>query len=151
MTFVAAAELDGNPHYDSGMTLDYGDTIGGRIHWLRKNKHMRINEIAERLGVRSSHLSDVENNKGGMSVNLLTGLATILGTTTDFLLLRTDNPELPGGTEGKIVVDVGSEQERALLEEWIETVQDMTPEQRRALLDGIRVILNPPPPRIIGG
>ena len=71
MIFCALAEQIEIGRDDRGMTLDYGDTIGGRVHWLRKNRHLRIGEIADQLGVRSSHLSGIENNKGMKHFNSL--------------------------------------------------------------------------------
>ena len=67
--------------------IRYDETIGGRIHWLRKNQGMTIAEVAKSLNVRASHLSNVENNKGGLSVDVLGRLVQILHSTMDYVVM----------------------------------------------------------------
>lgn len=35
--------------------------VGGRIRWLRKEKHMNQQELADAVGIKQSTLSDIEN------------------------------------------------------------------------------------------
>jgi transcriptional regulator with XRE-family HTH domain len=67
------------------------DTTGERIQWLRKRKGFTQVELAKQLGISNVFLSDME--KGiKPPIERVVQLAQLLGTTSDFLLLLTDDP-----------------------------------------------------------
>lgn len=68
-------------------------TTGQRIHWLRRNAvQLQQRELAQRLDISQSHLCDVERGKRELRAGLIARIADVLGTSTDYLLLRTDDP-----------------------------------------------------------
>ena len=64
----------------------YSDTLGGRIHWARKNKHMTLKDLAAVVGLKHSHLSGVENNKVNLSLDAFAALCDALDVSADWLL-----------------------------------------------------------------
>ncbi|MCK4261141.1 MAG: helix-turn-helix transcriptional regulator [Halanaerobiales bacterium] len=60
--------------------------IGDRIRALVRQRGMKFIQLADRVGISPSHLSDIVNNKTGPSVKVLEKIADILNTTTDFLI-----------------------------------------------------------------
>ena len=72
-------------------------TIGERITALRKPAGYKTQRaLATRLGVSDAFLSDIVRGIKYPSLDMLCTLAGLLNTTTDYLLLRTDNPDVPG-------------------------------------------------------
>jgi len=69
------------------------DTLGKRIKALRADSGMSQKELARRVRTAQSHLSEVEaDGVPRVSGELLVRIASALGTTTDYLLLLTDDP-----------------------------------------------------------
>ncbi len=60
--------------------------IGDRIRALVRQRGMKFIQLADRVGISPSHLSDIVNNKTGPSVKVLEKIADILNTTTDYLI-----------------------------------------------------------------
>lgn len=85
MNIVTESEETAEWGYDLAMSERYSDTIGGRIHWARRNKRpaLTLTAIAEQLGVRPSHLSGVEHNKVGLSLEAFA--ASILTLPSELL------------------------------------------------------------------
>ena len=72
-------------------------SFGRRFQLLRQEKDLSQTAIAAMLegygvSITPSHLSLVEKNKRNVSVELLVALARLLETSTDYLLVLTDNP-----------------------------------------------------------
>ena len=134
------------------MGIDHLDTMGRRIKAAREHIDMTQVVLCERLGIRQAYMSQIENDHSMPPADLIARVAAALNVSADYLLLATDDPEPPKSSLNQIVVDVVDPGERALIEEWIDLIQDMTPEQRRSLLQSLRLLLAPyGPPRIIGG
>lgn len=135
----------------------YGST-GKRIKLLRTGRDMNQKQLQAALKehgveVGSSFLSQLESSSKQPSLEMLIALAKVLNTTTDFLLMLTDDPSPSGSTDSQIVVDVSDRTERALIEDWLELMQDMEPERRESILRAVRLLIAPPqskPPIIIG-
>jgi transcriptional regulator with XRE-family HTH domain len=70
------------------------ETTGDRIKWLRRRADLTQIELAALLGVSNVFVSDMENDVNP-PLRRLVALARILNTTTDYLLLLTDNPSRP--------------------------------------------------------
>lgn len=62
---------------------------------LRRDKHLTQEDIAKHFGISHVMYSLYETGKRRMSLEMLCELATILNTSTDYLLGRTDDPRPP--------------------------------------------------------
>lgn len=69
-------------------------TLGTRIATLRREKGLKQDELAERLGVSSQAVSKWENDVSCPDISLLPALARELGVTVD-MLLTGDNFDAP--------------------------------------------------------
>ena len=70
-------------------------TLGRRIASLRREKGMKQDELAEKLGVSAQAVSKWENNVSCPDIMLLPRLAKELGVTTDLLLSGDEAAEDP--------------------------------------------------------
>lgn len=72
------------------------ETTGQRIHWLRRyTLKMKQKDFAAALGTSQGFMSEIESDKKEAGNTLLAKIADTLHTTTDYLLLRTDDPTSP--------------------------------------------------------
>jgi putative transcriptional regulator len=79
------------------MITDRGEVIGiSNMERIRKERGLTQVELAEKLGVRQSTISHIEQHRRNPSVPLLIKAAGILNTTVD---------ELLGGDDGQIPDD----------------------------------------------
>jgi transcriptional regulator with XRE-family HTH domain len=139
------------------MALDLFGSTGKRIKALRTSRDINQKELVAALkkqgvDVGPSFISQVESNRKQPPLELLVGLAKVLGTTTDYLLMVTNDPTPNAATDSQLIIDVQDRSDRALLEEWVEVMQDISPERRESILRSVRLLLSPPdqkPPRII--
>ncbi|RBW69049.1 helix-turn-helix domain-containing protein [Bacillus taeanensis] len=63
-----------------------------RLSQLRKNKGWSLQETADLLGIAKSTYAGYESGYRQPSLEALIKLADLLGTSTDYLLNRIDNP-----------------------------------------------------------
>lgn len=63
-----------------------------RLAYLRKNKKLTHQNMADSLGITRQGYGYYENGKREPDLNTLQKLADLLETTTDYLLGRTDDP-----------------------------------------------------------
>lgn len=84
------------PHYNWRMP-NVLSTTGSRIKALRDRQdlHMTQDELARVLGVSNAFLSEIERDKKKPPLGMVARLADVLGTTMDYLMLRTDVPDVP--------------------------------------------------------
>lgn len=61
-------------------------TLGDRLRALRNEKGLKQPQLARLAKVGQSTISDLENNKKGTSADSLARIASVLGTTSDYLL-----------------------------------------------------------------
>ena len=64
--------------------------LGNKLQKIRKSQGFTREKLAEKLGVSSRFLADVESGKVGVSVSTLKNIAIVTGVSTDFLLDLTD-------------------------------------------------------------
>ena len=64
------------------------DSVGKRIRALRKAKGLSLQDVASRLELSVSYLSQLENGKANISVALLKDIAEILEVSSVFFLLE---------------------------------------------------------------
>jgi transcriptional regulator with XRE-family HTH domain len=74
-------------------------TLGERIKQLRTKAKLTQLDMSKKLNMGSSNFGHIENDRVTPSSTVLQKIADILNTTTDYLLGRTDDPELKVGTE----------------------------------------------------
>lgn len=67
------------------------DTLGSRILNLRSDKDIKQNDLANQIGITKSMLSKYENDINIPKADILSKIADVLDTTTDYLLCRTNN------------------------------------------------------------
>ena len=66
--------------------------IGQRIRALRKANHLSQDQLAERVGISTTHMSHIETGNTKLSLTVLVQLATVLSVQTDELLF--DAPQI---------------------------------------------------------
>ena len=83
-------------------------TLGKRIAYLRKDKELKQDELAEKLGISPQAVSKWENDQTCPDITLLPELAKILGVTVDELLSGKSEPtvKLVPETERKDMKDM---------------------------------------------
>lgn len=105
---------------------------------------------------RQSHISNIENSDGEKlpSIRVLAALAEALETNVDYLVGLTDDPKPASDLEDQLVIEVGDEEERALLQELFDLIHKRPRDEQRFLADVIRRLAAAPAPKapiIIGG
>ena len=93
------------------MSKQFLDTVGKRIRILRQDLGLNQGELVnalEKQGIEvgRSYISELERTDKVPSGTVLAGLAKVLGTTTDYLLMLTDDPILPNEQEDQKIEDV---------------------------------------------
>lgn len=69
------------------MEIDYA-AIGKRIRKARKKQNLTQEQLAEMIGVKSAHISNIESGKKPFSFNVFVRLYTALKVNLDSLLLK---------------------------------------------------------------
>ncbi len=87
-----------------GGMVDFLNTTGKRVRILRQDLRMNQGTLIHELGkqgieIGQTYISKIENNDVVPSGRVIAGLAQVLQTTTDYLLLLTDDPLRPGEEE----------------------------------------------------
>lgn len=67
--------------------------LGEKIRALRKAKNMKQQELAEKLGVHSKHISRYENNSSKPSLEILLKLRDIFCVSLDYLVADEDSQD----------------------------------------------------------
>lgn len=96
-------------------------------------------------------MSSIENDVNNPSVEVLITIAKTLGTTTDYLLVLSDDPFPQQSNDGNVVVEVESTEERKVIEEVFELIKDFPLEEQKNILDMLRFVVKDKKPRIVGG
>ena len=92
------------------MSKQFLDTVGKRIRILRQDLGLNQGELVnalEKQGIEvgRSYISELERTDKVPSGTVLAGLAKVLGTTTDYLLMLTDDPVMPDEQEEQQIED----------------------------------------------
>ena len=67
--------------------------VGERIRQARKEKHLSQAELAEKVQISASHMSDLENGKTNISLEIFMRITEALQVSADWLL-QTNIPEV---------------------------------------------------------
>ena len=100
--------------------LNTKENIGTRIKRLRAKANMTQAQLAEKLNLTDKAVSKWESGEGAPNIEVLADLASLLGTTTDYLLTGKD-PNQPKPIEAKPVVVRTEEENLGIL---ASTIQD---------------------------
>ncbi|MDT3494944.1 helix-turn-helix domain-containing protein [Bacillus toyonensis] len=74
---------------------------GDRVKQLRKEMKWTQEELGNRVDLKKSTISEIENNKKDAGRKAITKIATVLNCTTDYLLGLTDDPRLNESEDNK--------------------------------------------------
>jgi transcriptional regulator with XRE-family HTH domain len=74
--------------------------IGSRIRAARTEQKLSQSELAEKAGISSTHISEIETGKSGVQVYTLIRIAEALQVTTDSLI-RPNIPEVNALYQGE--------------------------------------------------
>jgi len=91
--------------------------IGARIRESRKAKKLSQNELSEIVQVSPSYMSDIENGKVNISLEVFMRLTEALQVSADWLL-RTDVPQvahIQSGELAEILSDCSAQETQALI------------------------------------
>lgn len=87
------------------------DAVGGRVRAIRSAAGISVRELARRIGVTPSHVSQVERGLGAFSVPALYAVARELGVPVQDLLndlpesVPQEEPHPPYATEADLIAD----------------------------------------------
>jgi len=65
---------------------DDAKKLGGNLKKIRTEKNITQTDLAEKLGVDKSFISNIENGKNNPTLSTITNLAQALGVSTNELL-----------------------------------------------------------------
>ncbi|WP_051663151.1 XRE family transcriptional regulator [Alicyclobacillus macrosporangiidus] len=102
--------------------------LGSRIRKMRQANKMTQQQLADRLGLAKSTISQYENDINEPDADTLRRLSETLGCTADYLLGRTDDPH---GFSASSSDEHVSSTERKLLE----TVRDLPPDKQQQVAE----------------
>lgn len=75
--------------------MDRNTLIGNRIVATRKLKNIQARELAEKLGISSTRLSNWETGSNGVSADFIFKISEILDVSADYLIGLSDTPGRP--------------------------------------------------------
>ncbi len=74
--------------------MNFRDSFSFRLSQLRKRKGISLTELGEHLGVTDEAVRLLEKSKRSPSFEILCALADYFDVSIDYLVGRTDNPEI---------------------------------------------------------
>ncbi len=80
--------------------------IGSRVREARTAAHMSVRELARRIDVSASHVSQVERGLASFSVRALYNVVSVLGITMDSLFEEEAAPQKVGESGSPLAADV---------------------------------------------
>lgn len=106
-------------------------TMYERIDLLRKERGIMWSHLNEKIGAYRGKLTEFKNGKTTLSQDEIFRIASVLNTSTDYLLGNTDDPRPPGAEEQPTPVPgSGLSKDKKHL---IDTVIDMTDDEVKRL------------------
>src|SRR6478609_2316976 len=90
---MEASRLDQSP------ALPGHSQIGERLREARQSQGLTARDVARRVGVSPSLISQIERDKVNPSVSTLWGLVTVLGLTMSDLFSEVERPQVAPSTE----------------------------------------------------
>ena len=90
-------------------------SVGERLRYVREQQGLSLDRLAERAELSKSFLSEVENDKSGISGERLLKVANVLGASLDYLLRGERTPGMEGPRSVEIPKELGELAEELLL------------------------------------
>ncbi|WP_027416503.1 helix-turn-helix domain-containing protein [Aneurinibacillus terranovensis] len=106
--------------------------LAQRIRQLRKSKKMTQEDLAKRANTTKGTISNYENGHSSPPNEMLVLLAEILGTTTDYLLGRTDNPHNTSTTNPNTLPTLTPKDERDIARDLEKMLSDLESDEALA-------------------
>lgn len=103
--------------------MDYY-AIGQRIRKLRKAQGLSQEQLAERIGISTTHMSHIETGNTKLSLPVLVDIAHSLHALTDELLFGTEGDQKRGTREAQAVLDACSVKQVKIISEIIKTAKN---------------------------
>lgn len=116
--------------------------LSNRLRKLRTINKKKQKDVADYLGVSESAYGFYEQDKREPSNVTLDRLAKYFNTTTDYLLGRTDNPNLPSETKPKEVLKVADE---IFFDGYLEASEEEKEQLRRYWYEQVKKMKESPP------
>lgn len=91
--------------------------VGNRIREIRKKKRLSQSQLSELLDISPSHMSDIENGKTNIGLDIFMDLTEILQVSADWLL-QTDIPpvnSILNNEASDILADCSASERQAIL------------------------------------
>lgn len=137
-------------------------SVGERLRFVREERGLSVEELADRAGVSKSFLWEVERDRSGISGEKLLKVANVLGASLDYLLRGTPTPGMAAPKTIEIPRELGElaeelhlsygqtvallEVDRSLVARRRRTGEaHMTKEDWKTLYDGVRPFLEDTP------
>jgi transcriptional regulator with XRE-family HTH domain len=111
--------------------------IGSNIKLLRSVRQLNQHQLAERLGISQTHLSNIEHNNVLVSLKLLVRSANVLGCTLETLLDRKAAAEWAQAHDA----EADEQAAGAKSKRFPETAAAETDEQEKYSLEEVRLLL----------
>jgi transcriptional regulator with XRE-family HTH domain len=122
--------------------------LGNRVLLGRRELQLDQDELARKSGVSRSRISEIERGKGtNIGIDAVYGLAKALDVTVPYLLGLTEDA-LGEGTDNVekeltgdyVIVEIGSKEERRLIQEAIDALIALSPREQRWALQLLRTM-----------
>ena len=84
------------------------EEIGQVIRTSRLERHYTQEYIANKIGVNVSHISNIENNRGKVSLTALVAICNALGLTVDYILKNEYTSESSVAIDREIMKELAS-------------------------------------------
>ena len=111
--------------------------IGSNIKLLRSVRQLNQHQLAERLGISQTHLSNIEHNNVLVSLKLLVRSANVLGCTLETLLDRKAAAEWAQAHDAEADEQAAGAKSKRVTE----TAAAETDEQEQYSLEEVRLLL----------
>ena len=103
--------------------MDYY-AIGQRIRKRRKAQNLSQEQLAEKIGISTTHMSHIETGNTKLSLPVLVDISIVLGTTTDDLLFDAVDSQRNNATKDiQDVLNACSPQQAKVLAEIIKSTK----------------------------
>jgi transcriptional regulator with XRE-family HTH domain len=103
--------------------------IGDRVRSLRIRQGLTQVELAKKIGVKQSNVSELERGVRGLSIQQLVKLSKVLATSTDEILL------------GGVATETRNPKLSLKILRRVHRIQELPPEKQRAVLQILDAIL----------
>ncbi|HDR4948960.1 TPA: helix-turn-helix transcriptional regulator [Bacillus cereus] len=104
---------------------------GDRVKQLRQEQNWTQDELGEKIGLKKSTISEIENNKKDASRKAITNLATVLECTADYLLGLSDHRILDSENSSTVKTEL------ARIMQKIETMEPIEQTMILKMLQGV--------------